>query len=444
MRRTRVFVTFAAGLVLIALGSVVWMSRFDYPIEIRLQNQLKNELIAINPDLVTDLSDECHEAMTTDGWIMFILDTELSTDSVFRTYFETAEERVGLWVEYDQGLLRLGLGLGFDNPSSNTDIPLRWVRRNSRETFIIGVTREQTRVIANAIDKKKNWPGDLARIWRCNAVQIGSESRELSEGHECVGCNISLRYATGSNKTELMALLNSLSNVQSFNMRRVLGSVLSIVGVLLSLFAAAIPGHLGVVWRTPRLGVPPVPQFGRVISFVVNVFVMLAVILASIGFFALRDFQKKLRPPAELISTTVDLPIETSVDVQTVETTSTPAETTITPSFPKTFIVQIANASRISGSAGLLTSELQAKGYVVQPALNKDRTTPRLTETIIYFLPGNEVAAAQVSQELGGVTTLPMPTLIPTETRSLGEASVLVLLGTDLAGKSLAGLSSNP
>jgi hypothetical protein len=31
-----------------------------------------------------------------------------------------------------------------------------------------------------------------------------------------------------------------------------------------------------------------------------------------------------------------------------------------------------------------------------------------------------------------------MPTPIPTETGSLGEASVLVLLGTDLAGKPLS------
>jgi hypothetical protein len=34
-----------------------------------------------------------------------------------------------------------------------------------------------------------------------------------------------------------------------------------------------------------------------------------------------------------------------------------------------------------------------------------------------------------------------MPTPIPTETGSLGEASVLVLLGTDIAGKPLSILS---
>jgi hypothetical protein len=81
---------------------------------------------------------------------------------------------------------------------------------------------------------------------------------------------------------------------------------------------------------------------------------------------------------------------------------------------------------------------LQGKGYIVQPAINKSEVTPRQTATVVYYLLGSESAAAQVAGELGGVATAPMPTPIPTETGSLGEASVLILLGTDLAGKPLA------
>jgi hypothetical protein len=43
-----------------------------------------------------------------------------------------------------------------------------------------------------------------------------------------------------------------------------------------------------------------------------------------------------------------------------------------------------------------------------------------------------------VAEQLGGVATAAMPAPIPTETGKLGEASVLILLGTDLAGKPLA------
>jgi hypothetical protein len=84
---------------------------------------------------------------------------------------------------------------------------------------------------------------------------------------------------------------------------------------------------------------------------------------------------------------------------------------------------------------------MQGKGYIVQPAINKSEITPKQTATVVYYLLGSEAAATQVAKELGGVAILPMPTPIPTETGSLGEASVLVLLGTDIAGKPLSILS---
>jgi hypothetical protein len=94
----------------------------------------------------------------------------------------------------------------------------------------------------------------------------------------------------------------------------------------------------------------------------------------------------------------------------------------------------VANASKVAGSAGQLTVELQGRGYIVQPALNASAITPKQTTTVVYFLPGSEAAAAAVANELGGVATAPMPNPVPTETGQLGEASVLILLGTDVAG----------
>jgi hypothetical protein len=55
----------------------------------------------------------------------------------------------------------------------------------------------------------------------------------------------------------------------------------------------------------------------------------------------------------------------------------------------------------------------------------------------VYFNAGSEGAAALVATTLGGVATAPMPNPIPTETGSILEAKVLILLGTDLAGKPL-------
>jgi hypothetical protein len=82
---------------------------------------------------------------------------------------------------------------------------------------------------------------------------------------------------------------------------------------------------------------------------------------------------------------------------------------------------------------------LQGLGFIVQPPLNKSDATPKQTLTMVYYIAGQEANAANVAAALGGVATAPMPDPVPTETGNMGEASVLVLLATDLAGKPIAG-----
>jgi hypothetical protein len=176
------------------------------------------------------------------------------------------------------------------------------------------------------------------------------------------------------------------------------------------------------------------PRTGNVNSVLSIVVAVLAVLL---GFFILRDLRNDtgLATPDDVATPDEVVSTDTSVEETVVQTTAAPVVLTA-------FKVQVANASGVSGSAGLLTTEMQGKGYIVQPAINKSEITPKQTVTVVYYLLGSETAAAQVAQELGGVATSPMPTPIPTETGSLGEASVLVLLGTDLAGKPLAIIAS--
>ena len=179
--------------------------------------------------------------------------------------------------------------------------------------------------------------------------------------------------------------------------------------------------------RRPRPA--PEPRAANVNSVLSIAVAVLAVLL---GFFILRD----LRNDSGITTSEEAAPSEEAASETTLDTM--PVQTTAAPVVLTAFKVQIANASGVSGSAGLLTTEMQGKGYIVQPAINKSEITPKQTVTVVYYLLGSEAAAAQVAQELGGVATSPMPTPIPTETGSLGEASVLVLLGTDLAGKPLA------
>ena len=154
--------------------------------------------------------------------------------------------------------------------------------------------------------------------------------------------------------------------------------------------------------------------------------IIIAVLAVLLGFFILRDIRSGS-------NSTQTLPAATQDTVATTETSlvEVPVATTIVMT---AFKVQIANASGIAGSAGQLTTELQGRGFIVQPAMNKNEITPKQPVTVVYYLLGSEAAAAAVAKELGGVAVAAMPAPIPTETGGLGEASVLIVLGTDIAG----------
>ena len=157
--------------------------------------------------------------------------------------------------------------------------------------------------------------------------------------------------------------------------------------------------------------------------------IIIAVLAVLLGFFILRDIRND--QSGQTLQTESDNTVATGTETTLVEV---PVATTLVLT---AFKVQIANASGLSGSAGQLTTELQGRGYIVQPALNKSEITPKQTVTVVYYLLGSEAAAAAVANELGGVGIAAMPAPIPTETGKLGEASVLILLGTDIAGKPL-------
>lgn len=101
------------------------------------------------------------------------------------------------------------------------------------------------------------------------------------------------------------------------------------------------------------------------------------------------------------------------------------------------YSLQIANASGRVFSAGELSIELKSRGFVLNIATTKSAALPIQSETVVYYLPGHLGAAAAVSRELGGVKIAEMPLNIPTTRGELDEASVLVLLGSDIAGKPL-------
>ena len=228
------FVRALLGLVLIVSGFVVWGSRLNhFEPEGVIKSYLKDRLEAVPRGEEVDLTEECAHAISDDGWILFILKTTLINDNRYRTFFETAEERVGLWVEYEPGLLRLGLGLGPDNIEANRSLPIRTVRQTETTTIFIGVSRDETRVVTNARDGRISWPREAAPFWSCSNVRFADATREMSNGNACEGCEISLAYVAGKDDSALKRILDDASNVRIFNYLRWLGTALILIGVAL-------------------------------------------------------------------------------------------------------------------------------------------------------------------------------------------------------------------
>ena len=137
---------------------------------------------------------------------------------------------------------------------------------------------------------------------------------------------------------------------------------------------------------------------------------------------------------------------DTYVPTDTEEATTLPIDptqstvTSDTTTLPRTgYKVMVANASGVTGSAGQMSTALQAQQFIVTQPTNAAETVGKQTATKVYYVAGYESGAAAVAQVLGGVPIEAVPTPPPVESGDLGEATVLVMLGTDLAGKLLPG-----
>ena len=123
-----------------------------------------------------------------------------------------------------------------------------------------------------------------------------------------------------------------------------------------------------------------------------------------------------------------------------------PAVTTL-PELVKTGAsVIVANANSVGGSASAMSRALETSGgFTMVDPVNSSATIGDLDLSVIYFEPDNpasETVANSLAIVLGGVATIaPMPETPPTRDGSLNGADVLLMLGNDKAGKTLAELT---
>lgn len=203
-----------------------------------------------------------------------------------------------------------------------------------------------------------------------------------------------------------------------------------------SMAAAAVASR-----RVPRQGVGGSPV-GSTLSIV------LAVIAVVAGFLILRNITDDGGSGSADDGTDVllDEGTETTIpEGEVAETTTIPTVPTSTtlPKVTDGATVAVANANTVGGSAGDMTKSLELEGYTMGEAVNA--TGPNIDDTIVYYDPAVAASidvANSVARDLGNVAVLTVVSPAPTESGDLGDASVLVLLGNNEAGKTIAELSA--
>ena len=134
------------------------------------------------------------------------------------------------------------------------------------------------------------------------------------------------------------------------------------------------------------------------------------------------------------------------------DATATTAATTIAPTTTVAVIVTegadvlVANANGVSGSAGQMKRALETgPGFTVVDAVNASAALGNLEESAVYYdttNPNAMAVAESLSEVLGGVSTVaPLPDPPPTDDGDMRGADVLLLLGDDIAGKTLEELN---
>lgn len=116
-------------------------------------------------------------------------------------------------------------------------------------------------------------------------------------------------------------------------------------------------------------------------------------------------------------------------------TTTRPASTT-TAAPASSIRVLVANGTNTNGAAGKWTQFLSGKGYATSSAVDA-LTTVQATQ--IYAVNGATGAAEQVAQSLGLAASSVEPASMPVPVSSVGDATVVVVVGPDLASRSTTG-----
>ncbi|MCU1400438.1 MAG: hypothetical protein JWN62_3547 [Acidimicrobiales bacterium] len=193
---------------------------------------------------------------------------------------------------------------------------------------------------------------------------------------------------------------------------------------------------------------PPAKSAGGGAPMGSTISIVIAVVAVVVGFLILRNINDDgssaggALPSGPVITTPSDVTtipgITDTTATTAVPVVSTPATTPLVFTPGK---VVVANASGVGGAAKSATKALTTAGWTMGDPTDAFGAAKKIDKTIVYYEPGGEQVAASVAQAFSTPTAVvvsaPMPAPIPVVNATIGDATVLVMLGTDLAGKAL-------
>jgi LytR cell envelope-related transcriptional attenuator len=110
--------------------------------------------------------------------------------------------------------------------------------------------------------------------------------------------------------------------------------------------------------------------------------------------------------------------------------------TTIPPRPPANVPVLVANGSGVTGAAAAFSARLQSAGWSTLPPTN---ATVHVPTSHVYYLAGQQTAAAAVATTLHLPTSSVAPYTTAAPVSTIGTADVLVVIGPDIASSSSVG-----
>jgi hypothetical protein len=170
--------------------------------------------------------------------------------------------------------------------------------------------------------------------------------------------------------------------------------------------------------------------------------IVIAIAAVVVGFLILKNIRSD---DDDNTSATTTSPTSSTIDPLTSPTTPLPTEPQVTVFTPTTTgaTVLVANSSHQNGVAKTLSTALQGNQFTMGEPTNG---ATKEAVTRIQYVDGDvaaEAVARSVAALMGVATVEIMPTPVSLQDPTLlGAATVLVLLGDDKAGKTLAQMTT--